>query len=238
MTWSIIARDKSTGAFGIAVATKFFAAGARVPFIAAGVGAVATQALINPFYGSKGLQLLRAGMTADAIVKALVADDPGRDHRQVHVMDASGLSVTHTGAACIDWNGHLAGDTFSVAGNMLAGAQVLDATVAAYVAGESMPFARRLIAAMRAGEAAGGDKRGKQSAALLIYGEDDWSDLDLRVDDHPEPLAELERLEGVSRERWTIFRRFLPSRRDPVGVTDRTVIEREIARELAAGDRR
>jgi uncharacterized Ntn-hydrolase superfamily protein len=194
--------------------------------------------LINPFYGSKGLQLLHAGMTADAIVKALVADDPGRDHRQMHVMDASGLSAAHTGAACIHWKGHLAGDTFSIAGNMLAGAQVLDATVAAYVAGEAMPFARRLIAAMLAGEGAGGDKRGKQSAALLIYGEDEWSDLDLRVDDHPEPLAELERLEGVSRERWTIFRRFLPSRRDPVGVTDRTVIEQEIARELATGDRR
>jgi uncharacterized Ntn-hydrolase superfamily protein len=238
MTWSIIARDKTTGAFGIAVATKFFAVGARVPFIAAGVGAIATQALINPFYGSKGLQLLRSGMTADAVVKALVADDPGRDHRQVHVMDAHGLIAAHTGAACIDWNGHLAGDTFSVAGNMLAGAQVLDATVAAFVASESIPFPRRLIAAMRAGEAAGGDKRGKQSAALLIYGEDEWSDLDLRVDDHADPLAELERLEGVSRERWTIFRLFLPSRRDPVGVTDRTVIEREIARELAAGDRR
>jgi uncharacterized Ntn-hydrolase superfamily protein len=238
MTWSIIARDKTTGALGIAVATKFFAVGARVPFIAAGVGAIATQALINPFYGSKGLQLLRSGMTADAVVKALVADDPGRDHRQVHVMDAHGLIAAHTGAACIDWNGHLAGDTFSVAGNMLAGAQVLDATVAAFVASESIPFPRRLIAAMRAGEAAGGDKRGKQSAALLIYGEDEWSDLDMRVDDHADPLAELERLEGVSRERWTIFRRFLPSRRDPVGVTDRTVIEREIARELAAGDRR
>ena len=176
-------------------------------------------------------------MTADSTVKALVADDTGRDHRQVHVMDASGRIAAHTGAACIDWNGHLAGDTFSVAGNMLAGAAVLDATAAAYVAGAPMPFPRRLIAAMRAGEAAGGDKRGKQSAALLIYGEDEWSDLDLRVDDHSEPLAELARLEGVSRERWTIFRRFLPSRRDPVGVTDRAVIEREIAQERAAGDR-
>jgi uncharacterized Ntn-hydrolase superfamily protein len=237
MTWSIIARDKATSSFGIAVATKFFAAGARVPFIAAGVGAIATQALINPFYGTKGLQLLRSGMTADSIIRPLVANDAGRDHRQVHVMDASGRIAAHTGAACIDWNGHLAGDTFSIAGNMLADAQVLDATAAAYIAGEPTPFPRRLIAAMRAGDAAGGDKRGKQSAVLLIYGEDEWSDLDLRVDDHPEPLAELERLESVSRERWTIFRRFLPSRRDPVGVTDRAVIEREIAREHAAGDR-
>ena len=185
MTWSIIARDKATGAFGIAVATKFFAVGARVPFIAAGVGAVATQALINPFYGSKGLQLLHAGMTADAIVKALVADDPGRDHRQMHVMDASGLSAAHTGAACIDWNGHLAGDTFSIAGNMLAGAKVLDATVAAYVAGESMPFARRLIAAMRAGEAAGGDKRRVIADANARYFGAILDDRTLTPGDHP-----------------------------------------------------
>jgi uncharacterized Ntn-hydrolase superfamily protein len=156
MTWSIIARDKATGSFGIAVATKFFAAGARVPFIAAGVGAIATQALINPFYGTKGLQLLRSGMTADSIIRPLVANDAGRDHRQVHVMDASGRIAAHTGAACIDWNGHLAGDTFSIAGNMLADAQVLDATAAAYIAGEPTPFPRRLIAAMRAGDAAGG----------------------------------------------------------------------------------
>jgi uncharacterized Ntn-hydrolase superfamily protein len=237
MTWSIIARDKATGCFGIAVATKFFAAGARVPFIAPGVGAIATQALVNPFYGTNGLRLLRDGMTVDIVVKTLIAADDGRDHRQIHVMDASGHIAAHTGAACIDWAGHVAGDGFSVAGNMLAGAQVLDETAAAYAASGAMPLARRLIAAMLVGEAAGGDKRGKQSAALLIYGEDEWSDLDLRVDDHVEPLAELERLERVSRERWTIFRRFLPSRRDPVGVTDRSIIEREIARELAAGDR-
>src|SRR5262249_42550899 len=165
MTWSIIARDKATGCFGIAVATRFFAVGARVPFIAAGVGAIATQALVNPFYGTNGLRLLRDGMTADAVANALVATDDGRDHRQIHVMDAGGRIAGHTGAACVDWAGHLAGDGFSVAGNMLAGAQVLDETVAAYVAGGGTPFPRRLIVAMLAGEAAGGDKRGKQSAA-------------------------------------------------------------------------
>ena len=233
MTWSIIARDRATGCFGIAVATKFFAAGARVPFIAAGIGAIATQALVNPFYGTKGLRYLRDGMAADAVVKALVADDDGRDHRQVHIMDASGRIAAHTGAACIEWHGHVAGEGYSVAGNMLAGAPVLDETACAYRAGETLPFPRRLVTAMLAGEAAGGDKRGKQSAALLIYGEEEWSDLDLRVDDHVEPLVELERLERVSRERWASFRRFLPGRRDPVGVTDRSVIEREIARELA-----
>lgn len=233
MTWSIIARDKATGCFGIAVATKFFAVGARVPFIAAGLGAVATQALINPFYGTKGLRLLREGMAADAVVETLISSDDGRDHRQVHVIDANGRVAAHTGAACIDWNGHIHGDGFSVAGNMLAGPRVLDDTAAAYLANGSSPFPRRLVAAMQAGEAAGGDKRGKQSAALLIFGEEDWADLDLRVDDHTEPLAELERLERISRERWTAFRRCLPSRRDPVGITDRNLIEQEIARAQA-----
>ena len=237
MTWSIIARDKATGCFGIAVATKFFAAGARVPFIAAGVGAIATQALVNPFYGTKGLQLLRDGKPADAAINALIADDNGRNHRQVHIIDANGCIAAHTGTECIGWHGHVAGDGFSIAGNMLAGARVLDATASAYLAGEELPLPRRLVAAMLAGEAAGGDKRGKQSAALLIYGEEDWSDLDLRVDDHREPLAELERLERVSRERWMSFRRFLPGRRDPVGVTDRSIIEMEITRELA-GEKR
>jgi uncharacterized Ntn-hydrolase superfamily protein len=238
MTWSIIARDKATGCLGIAIATKFFAAGARVPFIAAGIGAVATQALVNPFYGINGIRLLRDGKTADAVVKTLIASDDGRDHRQVHVMDASGRVAAYTGAACIDWNGHIHGNGFSVAGNMLAGPRVLDDTAAAYLVSCVLPFPRRLIAAMQAGEAAGGDKRGKQSAGLLIYREEDWSDLDLRVDDHPDPLAELDRLERKSRERWTVFRQFLPSRRNPVGITDRTIIEQEIARTAAAENQR
>jgi len=234
MTWSIVARDKETGCFGIAVATKFFAAGARVPFIAAGFGAVATQALVNQFYGTQGLKMLRDGIGAEATVKALVAADSGRNHRQIHILDAAGGIAAHTGSDCVDWCGHIRGDGFSIAGNMLAGGRVLDDTAAAYVANDTMPFPRRLIAAMLAGEAAGGDKRGKQSAGLLIYGHEEWSDLDLRVDDHTEPLRELERLEKLSRERWMAFRRCLPSKREPVGITDRALIEQEIARSLAA----
>jgi uncharacterized Ntn-hydrolase superfamily protein len=233
MTWSIIARDKSTGAFGIAVASRFFAVGGRVPFIAAGFGAVATQALINPFYGTNGLKMLRGGMNVDAIVKSLIDADAGRDHRQLHIIDAHGRMAAHTGAACTDWCGQMQGEDFSVAGNTLTGPGVLVDTAAAYVASASLPFPRRLIAAMLAGQAAGGDKRGKQSAGLLICGEEDWSDLDLRVDDHAEPLIELERLERVSRQRWTTFRRCMPGKRDPVGITDRALIEMEIARSLA-----
>ncbi len=233
MTWSIIARDPSTGQFGIAVATRFFAVGARVPYIAAGIGGIATQALTNPYYGIDGLKLLREGRSPDDIVKTLIAADSGRESRQLHIMDAGGRIASHTGSECVDWCGHVEGNGFSIAGNMLAGARVLDDTAAAYVANERLPFAQRLIAAMRSGEAAGGDKRGKQSAALLIYGEEEWSDLDLRVDDHADPLAELERLERVSRERWVHFRQFLPSRKNAAGVTDRATIDATVEAAIA-----
>jgi uncharacterized Ntn-hydrolase superfamily protein len=233
MTWSIIARDTATGQFGIAVATRFFAVGARVPYIAAGVGAIATQALVNPYYGIDGVRLLREGRQPGDIIKTLIAADSGQASRQLHVMDASGRIASHTGRDCVDWCGHVEGKGFSIAGNMLAGAAVLNDTAAAYVDNEKRPFASRLIAAMRAGEAAGGDKRGKQSAALLIHDEEEWSALDLRVDDHADPLAELERLEAVSRERWVHFRKFLPTRQNPAGVTDRETIDAGIEAAIA-----
>jgi uncharacterized Ntn-hydrolase superfamily protein len=233
MTWSIIARDRATGQFGIAVATRFFAVGARVPHIAAGIGAIATQALVNPYYGIDGLKLLREGHKPREILEMLIAADAGQESRQLHIMDAGGRIASHTGRECIDWCGHVEGDGFSIAGNMLAGASVLDDTAKAYTANERLPFAQRLIAAMQSGEAAGGDKRGKQSAALLIYGEEDWSALDLRVDDHSDPLAELERLERVSRERWVHFRQFLPTRKNPAGITDRETIDAGIEAAIA-----
>jgi uncharacterized Ntn-hydrolase superfamily protein len=233
MTWSIIARDNATGQFGIAVATRFFAVGARVPHIAAGIGGIATQALVNPYYGIDGVRLLREGRQPRDIVETLIAADAGRQSRQLHIMDAGGRIASHTGKDCVDWCGHIEGNGFSIAGNMLAGARVLDDTAAAYLANAALPFAQRLIAAMRAGEAAGGDKRGRQSAALLIYGDEEWSDLDLRVDDHADPLTELERLEQVSRERWVHFRQFLPSRRNPAGVTDRATIDATIEAAIA-----
>jgi uncharacterized Ntn-hydrolase superfamily protein len=233
MTWSIIARDSATGQFGIAVATRFFAVGARVPHIAARVGGIATQALVNPYYGIDGVRLLREGCQPRDIVKILIAADSGRESRQLHVMDAGGNIASHTGSDCVDWCGHIEGIGFSIAGNMLAGARVLDDTAKAYLAHENLPFAQRLIAAMRSGEAAGGDKRGRQSAALLIHGEEEWSELDLRVDDHADPLGELERLEQVSRERWVHFRKYLPTRKNPAGITDRAAIDAGVAAAIA-----
>lgn len=235
MTWSIIARDEATGRIGIIVATRFFAVGAHVPHIKTSVGAIATQAFVNPYYGPRGLALLQAGASAEDAVRFLTGADDGRDHRQVHIMDRRGSFAAHTGSACVDWCGHLIRQSYSLAGNMLAGPQVLEATAAAYDANFALPFARRLIAAMKAGEAAGGDKRGKQSAALLIHDEEDYSLLDIRVDDHADPLRELERLEAVSRECWLHFRRFMPSAENPAGLTDRSQLEERIAQSIAEG---
>jgi uncharacterized Ntn-hydrolase superfamily protein len=234
MTWSIIFHERESGRIAIAVATKFFAVGARVPHIEPQKGAVCTQALVNPLYGAQGLRLIRDGVGAADVVRLLTTPDPGRAHRQVHVMGADGRFAAHTGNECVPWCGHWIGDDMSVAGNMLAGPQVIAETVRFFRENAAMPLPRRLIGAMRAGEKVGGDKRGKQSAALVIYGSQEYSELDLRVDDHVEPLLELARLEAVSRERWTHFREYLPTRDNPAGTFERAVIDAGIERSLAA----
>ena len=229
MTWSIVARDDS-GALGVAVASRFFAVGALCVHARSAVGALATQALVNPGYGPAGLDLLAQRHEPAQVIEALIAADAGRDHRQVHVIDARGRTAAHTGKQCIDWCGQLAYEGFSIAGNMLAGARVLDDTARAYRDHAQLAFALRLIAAMQAGEAAGGDKRGKQSAALRIVSTEHYPMLDLRVDDHADPLSELRRLYDKSLERFQPFVACLPSRAHPAGITDRAVIESEIER--------
>jgi uncharacterized Ntn-hydrolase superfamily protein len=229
MTWSIIARDPASGAFGVAIATRFFAVGSLCPHAQSGVGALSTQALMNPHYGAQGLELLRAGVPAPEAVQRLVAPDEGREQRQVHIIDAAGRIGQHTGRQCVDWCGAVAGDGFSVAGNMLANERVIRETARAFQ-GSRKSFADRLIGALEAGEAAGGDKRGKQSAALLIYSGEDYPELDLRVDDHVEPLIELRRLYDKAHERFIPFMRCGPSKARPWGVLDRALIEQEIAR--------
>ncbi|MGQ0662376.1 MAG: DUF1028 domain-containing protein, partial [Pseudomonadota bacterium] len=231
-----VARDPSTGAFGVAISTKFFAVGSLCPYAMSAVGALATQALVNPTYGRRGLRLLAEGVPAKAVAEILLAADQGRAHRQLHLIDSEGGIAVHTGTECVDWCGHFVGKGFSVAGNMLAGRLVIDDTARTYEALLDRPFALRLIRALGAGEAAGGDKRGKQSAALLIHGREEYPDLDLRVDDHPEPLLELARLYEESKKRYTPFKHFLPSRANPAGVTDRQVIEAGIARLTQAED--
>lgn len=229
MTWSILVRDTATGALGAAVASRFFAVGALCIHVEGGVAALATQALVNPMYAVHAMPRLRAGGAPCEVLAALVGDDPGREQRQLHVLDAQGRLAQHTGAGCVGWAGHVQGADVSVAGNMLAGADVVARTRDAFLAAAGS-LAERLLTAMEAGEAAGGDKRGRQSAALKLCVADPYPDLDIRADDHPDPLAELRRLHRVSLERYAVFRRHLAGAAGH-GTFDRAVIEAAIARD-------
>ncbi|MCC1492869.1 DUF1028 domain-containing protein [Cognatishimia sp. F0-27] len=237
MTWSLIARD-TDGSVGLIVASKFFACGAIVPQVGAEV-AVASQAFCNPIWGTEGRRRLDAGETATDVLADLVGRDEGHAIRQAHMMDRAGGFAAHTGADCVGWAGHLIADTHSVAGNMLSGEDVLEATSEAFTAHAARPFADRLIAAMQAGEAAGGDKRGRQAAGLIIHRGEDHAWLDIRADDHADPLAELARLWDVAQERYVHFAEGLPTRERFSGTPRRDGIDRAIAeaeaRRKAAG---
>jgi uncharacterized Ntn-hydrolase superfamily protein len=227
MTWSIVARDRETGLFGIAVTTRAFAVGAICPH-ASRHGAISTQALSNPTYGPRGLRLLEEGIPAPKVLDLLIDLDKGRDARQLHIIDASGVNAAWTGTDCIEWAGQIVDEHVSVAGNMLVGPKVIEETFDTYAKNDSLPFVERLLLALDAGQAAGGDKRGKQSAAILIHGDDCYPRLSMRVDDHPEPLEELRRLYGVAQERFMPYSLAFP--REPLdsGIVDWDEIERLI----------
>jgi uncharacterized Ntn-hydrolase superfamily protein len=229
MTWSIVARDAG-GDLGVAVASRFFAVGALCPFAQSHVGALATQALVNPMLAAPSFAAMADGRDPVEILTTLLALDVGSAQRQIHLIDAQGRGAAHTGAHCVDWCGHSLHDGFSVAGNMLAGPEVIAATAQSYAQHAHLPFALRLITAMQAGQTAGGDKRGKQAAALLIYAGQDYPALDIRVDDHTEPLDELRRLYHVSLERYLPFSQCLATRENPSGIIDREEIDAHIAR--------
>ncbi|MTK03181.1 DUF1028 domain-containing protein [Micromonospora sp. CP22] len=203
MTFSLVARSDDGRLHGVVVASRFLAAGALVPAAAADVGALATQAHVNLAYRPQGLALLRTGVSAAGVVAGLVAADPERDHRQLGVVAATGPGATWTGEHCRGWAGGQAGDGWAAQGNILTGPEVVDALRDAWLAGTDLGFPQRLLAALRAGEAAGGDRRGRQSAGLLVvrrgggYGGTGDVMIDLRVDDHPDPITELDRLLSV-----------------------------------------
>lgn len=195
-----MARSDDGESWGVAVASKFLAVGSAVPAAVAGVGAIATQADANVAYKGLALSHLDDGATASVALQRLLEEDDGRDHRQVGIVDVEGASASHTGSACLDWAGGLTGDGYAIQGNILTGSEVVEAMEAAWLSGADQPFSRRLLAALRAGDLAGGDSRGRQSAALLVvrdgagYGGHDDIAVDLRVDDHADPVNELERL--------------------------------------------
>ncbi|MGI4953649.1 MAG: DUF1028 domain-containing protein [Janthinobacterium lividum] len=223
MTWSIVAHDPVTGAFAVAVATCNFAVGASCPFVRAGVGAVSTQSMTNRYLGPAILDALERGLPPEAAIAGALAGDDGAGLRQVHVVDRLGRSAAWTGQHCVAWCGSEQAPHVSVAGNMLAGPAVVADTLAAMRA--TGPLEQRMMAAMHAGERAGGDRRGRQSAAMRLVTAEDFPDLDLRVDDHADPLPELERLLGL----WTRdVQPGLPTRpgkQHPSGQTDLDAIE-------------
>jgi uncharacterized Ntn-hydrolase superfamily protein len=199
-TYSIAACDLEAAQWGVATQSKFLAVGSVVPWAEPGVGAVATQAYANPRYGPEGLALLREGADAETVVQRLTAADDGRDHRQLGVVDSRGGSATFTGRECLDWAGGLVGPCFAAQGNILVGEETVAALAGTFEATAGTPLAERLLECLAAAQAAGGDRRGQQSAALLVVQRDGGyaglSDVlvDLRADEHPQPIAELSRL--------------------------------------------
>lgn len=225
-TFSIVARDPANGDLGVAVASKFLAVGAVVAWAQAGIGAVATQAMANVGFGPRGLALMADGSSAQEALDALLAEDEGREHRQAGFVDNAGNAAAWTGGECFDWAGHVIGEGFTCQGNILTGANVAEAMAAAFRA-TTGELAERLLAALAAGDEAGGDSRGRQSAALYVarangsYGGAIDRYIDLRVDDHPGPVAELTRLLQLHRFYLT-----------PPQAEDMQPIDAAIAREL------
>jgi uncharacterized Ntn-hydrolase superfamily protein len=225
MTWSIVAHDPATGAFAVAVATRAFAVGASCPFVRAGVGAVSTQSFTNRYLAPAILDALARGLPPDAAIEAALAGDAGHGIRQVHAVDRHGRTAAWTGANCVAWCGSVAAPGISVAGNMLAGEPTVAATLAAFQGAPDLPLPERLMQAMEAGEAAGGDRRGRQSAAMKLVTTEDFPDLDLRVDDHVEPLPELRRLVDIWRRERAPGLAMAPRKADPSGFIDLDAIE-------------
>jgi uncharacterized Ntn-hydrolase superfamily protein len=231
-TFSIVAAGPLAGECGVAVASKFLSAGAVVPWARGGVGAIATQSYANTSYGPAGLDLLAKGLTPQAVIDRLIAADPDSAKRQVGIVDMQGGAATFTGSACFPWFGGLTGDHVAVQGNILVGEATVTAMLRTFQT-TTGPLAGRLLAALKAGDRAGGDRRGKQSAALLVvkpdggYGGLNDRYLDLRVDDHPHPVDELERLTGL----WRLYFE-KPSDDDLLVIDDR------LAQELRGGLRR
>lgn len=217
MTFSIVARCPFTGRLGVAVATAVPAVGAICPFTRAKVGAVSTQSWVNPYLAFGVLDAIAAGQNARAALEAVLAGDDARELRQVGVVDVHGEAAAFTGASCVPWCGQEIGPGFAAQGNMLTGPEVIDAMAAAFRASEGAPLDERLMRAMEAGDAAGGDRRGRQSISLRIQGEENYPALDLRVDDHPRPVTELRRVLEIARLQLVPFIEGMPKRGEPPG---------------------
>lgn len=225
MTWSILAHDPGSGAFAVAVTTCAFAVGASCPFVRSGVGAVSTQAITNRYLGPAILDLLQSGLPPAVAIEQALSLDEGRHLRQVHAVDRHGRAAAWTGKQCVAWCGERTQQHVSVAGNMLAGASVVAATFDTFQARCELNLPERMLLALEAGQAAGGDRRGRQSSAMTLTTTEDFPDLNIRVDDHRDPLLELRRLLELWRPHWANRRAIAPTKANPSGCTDLDTIE-------------
>jgi uncharacterized Ntn-hydrolase superfamily protein len=215
MTFSIVARCPRTGALGVAVSTAVPAVGAMCVYLRTGVGAVSTQSWVNPYLALNALDLLEGGASAEHALAQVLKDDPAADLRQVGIVDGNGRSAAWTGSRCTGWAGHRTTAACTIQGNMLTGAATLDAMQSAFESSDERALEERLMSALEAGQAAGGDKRGRQSAALKVVRGEAYASLDLRVDEHHDPVVELRRIFEVAQRQVVPFVEAMPTRDDP-----------------------
>jgi uncharacterized Ntn-hydrolase superfamily protein len=216
MTFSIAARCPRTGMLGVATSSKALAAGAMVPYCRAGVGAVASQSFANPYLGIDGVELLEHGLPAERALERLIEGDPGRDLRQLAIVDKEGRTAAYTGDRCIPWAGQSAGAGYVCLGNILRGEDVVKAMAQAFQNTLAEELPERLMQALEAGQEAGGDRRGRQSAGITVVAEEAYPFVDLRVDDHPDPVPELRRVLEVYKREEVPFLPMMPRRDDPI----------------------
>jgi len=241
MTFSIAARCPRTGMLGVATSSKALAAGGMVPHCRAGIGAIASQSFVNPYLGIDGLELLAQGLPAERAIERLIEDDPGRALRQIAVVDKDGRAAAYTGEKCIPWAGQVSGAGYVCLGNILEREEVVQSMARAFETTLIEELPERLVQALEAGQEAGGDRRGRQSAGIIVVGEEIYPSCDLRVDDHADPVPELRRVFEVYKREQIPFLQIMPRRDDPVPHWDwairmrdqieESLPERELAKE-------
>lgn len=224
MTYSIVAHCSRTGMLGVAVATAVPAVGSLCPYVKTGIGAVSTQSWVNPYLAIDALRLMEDGMPGPEALDAVMAADAGREVRQIGVIDAQGRSAAWSGSGCTDWFGQIVEPHFAVQGNMLVSASTIENMAKAFRASAALDLAGRLMLALEAGEAAGGDKRGRQSAALKVHHVEDYPLLDLRVDEHARPVGELRRVFAIAKLQLLPFVQGMPTRTEPGATAPDSVV--------------
>jgi uncharacterized Ntn-hydrolase superfamily protein len=225
MTFSIVAHCPRTGMLGVAVATAVPAVGSMCPYVKTGAGAASTQSWVNPYLAIDALRMMEDGSSGPAALDAVMAADAAREVRQIGVIDARGRSAAWSGNKCTDWFGQIVEPHFAVQGNMLVSAATIEAMANAFRAGAELDLAERLMRALEAGDAAGGDKRGRQSAALKVHHSEEYPLLDLRVDEHADPVAELRRVLGIATLQLLPFVQGMPTRSQPGAAAPQAVVE-------------